>query len=80
MWVGDRWVGGIEAKMAGQEKHKVLSYLQYCPGLMTAIEATETAVAKQCSHMLFCLMTASLSNGNLYPDYHCKSRTTCGNL
>lgn len=58
MRVGDRWVGGIEAKMAGQEKHKVLAYLQCCPGL--AVEATETAVAKQCGHMLFCLMTASL--------------------
>lgn len=79
-----RWeiagLGEIEAKLAGQENYKVLAYLQSCPGLRTAVEATETAVAKQWGHMLFCLMTASLSNGNLYPDCHCKSRTTCGTL
>lgn len=40
------------------------------PCLMTTTRTTRTAVAKQCSRVMFCLMTVLLNDGNSSPNWY----------
>lgn len=56
--------GGVKAEVSMAGKKCDVLDLTTDPDLTTATRTTRTALAKQCGHVLFHLMTALLSDGN----------------